>query len=370
MRKTIILFLLIINYITAQKQTVLEIVASCMENDSIYIAPAYPSTINNLYDFTFFGSNNTNFNDKYKIVIVKFNKSSTILKGNFPYPQPLILSYHVPNIGSYISYPFYIDQGNYKIFVKNNKMDYEMLQNSKPNIEFKNLKGYLRNYNLNNDSLSVNNDNYIIAKQKILKKYIVKKPNSFVAFWEIVSDFEKYGFKKIYLNNLALFSNTVKKSKSYKEFKKNLLIENSIDVGGNFPEIYFENSQIITKNNFKKYNLTLIDYWSTTCKPCITDLPKLVQLFNKYKDFNINFISIADEQNPERITLALNILKNNNVIWENYVDTKKDFQKKLNASGYPLQILIDNNGKIIMKEYGEIDLIIKKIDEYIYKNKD
>ncbi len=40
----------------------------------------------------------------------------------------------------------------------------------------------------------------------------------------------------------------------------------------------------------------------------------------------------------------------------------------MNANGYPLQIIVDKDGKIIDKKYGEIDLIESAIENYINKH--
>ncbi|MDR6516725.1 TlpA family protein disulfide reductase [Chryseobacterium camelliae] len=113
--------------------------------------------------------------------------------------------------------------------------------------------------------------------------------------------------------------------------------------------------------------MTLIDYWSTTCKPCIQDLPKLVTLYTKYKSQGVNFISVTDEKDPKRIETANHILEKNQVTWKNYFDILKEFPKKLNAAGYPLQILVDSNGTIIAREMGALDTIETKMQNYLSK---
>jgi thiol-disulfide isomerase/thioredoxin len=109
----------------------------------------------------------------------------------------------------------------------------------------------------------------------------------------------------------------------------------------------------------------LIDYWSTSCKPCIDDFPKLVELYEKYKKLGVNFISVTDESKKNKIGLAKNILTRNKVTWRNYFDINREFHKKLNASGYPLQILVDNNGKIIARKIGVLDEIETEIKKYV-----
>lgn len=94
-------------------------------------------------------------------------------------------------------------------------------------------------------------------------------------------------------------------------------------------------------------------------------MPKLVELYSLYQDKGVNFISVTDEQTPDRIDKAKQILKKNNVTWENYFDKNKEFPKKLNAAGYPLQILVDSDGNIIKRTYGELDIITEFLKNYL-----
>lgn len=74
---------------------------------------------------------------------------------------------------------------------------------------------------------------------------------------------------------------------------------------------------------------------------------------------------MTDENKKENMEKATEILKKNNVAWKNYFDMKKEFPKKLNASGYPLQILVDRNGKIVARKLGELDQIEEEIKKYV-----
>ena len=203
--------------------------------------------------------------------------------------------------------------------------------------------------------------NILKPKSWNFKNTSKKNPGSYVALWEMVDDLSKYGYHPIYKDNLKLFDPTVKKTFVYTEFSKLLKLE----ADNIFPDINLDNTNYLSKETFKDHKLTLIDYWATFCKPCIEDMPKLVEIYKEYKDKGINFISITDEQLPERIEKAKQILTKNNIIWENYFDKNKEFPKKLNAGGYPLQILIDSEGNILKRTYGELDVIKKFMEDYL-----
>lgn len=356
------------NLVLAQNNFKIELNAPAFENDSLFIGPATNAgNAKNIYSFTVDPNYNSSFLKNFNSAIARIKGKKIIIEGKIDYPQLINISYFNSKInGGYSTKPFFIEKGNFKIFVnRDNNLDYQLETSSAANIEYQKLSLELAVFNEKLKPYQENDEKDLQAKHNFLRKYIKERPNSFVVFWEIVNDFSRFGFNKLYSESLSLFSETVKKSFSYIEFKKIIDIENSTNAGGYFPSVVFENSEKVTKSDFLRYEITLIDYWSTTCKPCIQDLPKLVSLYQKYKDKKVNFISITAETKKDRIALAESILKKNNVKWKYYFDIKEEFPKKLNASGYPLQILVNSNGKIIDRKLGELDQIELTIQNYI-----
>lgn len=94
-------------------------------------------------------------------------------------------------------------------------------------------------------------------------------------------------------------------------------------------------------------------------------MPEIVNLYHQYKDKNVNFITVTDEQKPNRIELTKNILKKNNADWNNFFDLNKDFQKKVNATGYPLHFIIDENGTIIARLSNDIEEASNIMKKYL-----
>lgn len=362
-----IFFLFLTNLLFAQNNFKIKLIAPTFENDSLFIgAPLSGGNTQKIYNFETFPNPNMSCLKEFSTILVRV-KSENLIEGKISYPQPFSISYYEPEINrGHQSKLFFIEKGDFQISIsRDNNLDFTLESYSPTNLEYKNLKRQLAIYDEKLTPLEENVSNKIEAKQTYLQSYITKHPNSYVAFWEIVSDFSRYGFRKSYLKSLSLFSTNIKKIYSFVEFKKIIDIENSTNVGGNFPKVIFNSTDSITKLNFSGYKLTLIDYWATFCMPCIEDLPKLVTLYEKYKKLGVNFISITDESKQNKIELATKILNEKNVTWKNYFDINKEFPKQLNASGYPLQILVDSNGKIIARELGALDQIEIKIKKYI-----
>jgi thiol-disulfide isomerase/thioredoxin len=47
--------------------------------------------------------------------------------------------------------------------------------------------------------------------------------------------------------------------------------------------------------DFKKGNVYVVEFWATWCGPCISSMPHLAELQNKYRGENVQIISVSDE---------------------------------------------------------------------------
>ena len=91
---------------------------------------------------------------------------------------------------------------------------------------------------------------------------------------------------------------------------------------------------------------TLINFWFTTCKPCIDEMPILNAIKDQLKD-NVNFIAITFE--PTEKTRAF--LKKNKFNFTQIANAKK-FTESLNMSAFPKNIFLDKNGIVKKIENG------------------
>ncbi|MBP2618566.1 TlpA family protein disulfide reductase [Chryseobacterium jejuense] len=367
-----VLLILISNFIYSQNNFEIDLSSDPYINDSLMLgAPMTRKGFGDLYTFKI--QTNKNISDfakkvkiDYSIYYFKIHKKN-IICGFIEYPQPVAFGYiGKKGEGVYNTKIFFLEKGKYKIDLPQNIHNLEVNIDSPTNKEYRALQKSLDQFYIKSksphqrDSL-INMD----KKQEFLGEYIRKNPNSYVALWEIVNDYTFEDYHPAYLKNLNLFSTKFKQQKLYKGVETRLKAEQSTSIGQKIPDIYFDKQNKLTSESFKKYKLTFIDYWSTTCAPCIKSMPEIVKLYNEYKGQNVNFITITDEQKPNRIEVAKNILKKNNANWINFFDVNKDFQKKVNATSYPLHFIIDENGKIIARISNNIEEARTVIKEYL-----
>lgn len=93
----------------------------------------------------------------------------------------------------------------------------------------------------------------------------------------------------------------------------------------------------------------LINFWATWCPPCIAEMPNLNALYADYKD-KISFVFVAND----------NVKSVNAYLKKNQYDlpvyyASEDAPTALYSKSIPATFLIDDRGKIVMKELGSSD---------------
>ena len=98
--------------------------------------------------------------------------------------------------------------------------------------------------------------------------------------------------------------------------------------------------------NSLKGKPTLINFWFTTCKPCIEEMPVLNGIKTQLKD-SVNFIAITFEPTEK----ARAFLKNRKFNFIQIANAKK-FTDSMNMFSFPVNIFLDKNGIVIKIESG------------------
>jgi cytochrome c biogenesis protein CcmG, thiol:disulfide interchange protein DsbE len=91
---------------------------------------------------------------------------------------------------------------------------------------------------------------------------------------------------------------------------------------------------------------TLINFWFTTCKPCIEEMPILNGIKTQLKD-SVNFIAITFEK-PEK---AKAFFKKHKFTFKQIANAEK-FTNSMNMTSFPVNIFLDKNGIVRKIENG------------------
>ena len=130
-----------------------------------------------------------------------------------------------------------------------------------------------------------------------------------------------------------------------------------------FKIISFDNSNFYTRDDIKKNNYTLINFWASWCAPCKIEHPILMNLSQK-KNLMILGINFKDKE-PQAKTFLSELGNPYNLLAK---DKNGKQSVRFGVYGIPESILIDKDLMIIQKFVGPLSVddynkIIKIIDK-------
>jgi thiol-disulfide isomerase/thioredoxin len=104
----------------------------------------------------------------------------------------------------------------------------------------------------------------------------------------------------------------------------------------------------------------LVDLWATWCKPCITEIPTLIDLQETYEDTGLVIVAIAfeaedgDEQRRSRLREFVKERGINYLVLDG--GPPENFETALpsvkNVRGFPVEILVDRKGAVAVARNG------------------
>jgi thiol-disulfide isomerase/thioredoxin len=137
-----------------------------------------------------------------------------------------------------------------------------------------------------------------------------------------------------------------------------------LHVGQLAPEFYGKDmSDTVTYdfNYYKGRKVVVLNFWFTTCVPCVKELPDLNRLYDRYKDrADIIFIAPTFEFAENIDSFLVNHPFNYNILPEAY-----EAIKNYKAIAYPLNVIIDFDGRLAYISAGGMPGIEYLLDKKI-----
>lgn len=101
-----------------------------------------------------------------------------------------------------------------------------------------------------------------------------------------------------------------------------------------------------------KGKVVLVDFWSTTCDPCLAEMPELVKLYNEKKDEGFEILAVTID-GPETAAKIPSTVKKNKMTFPILLDEDTEAMDRYNPKGeLPFTAVIDKQGHIVMKRAG------------------
>jgi thiol-disulfide isomerase/thioredoxin len=83
----------------------------------------------------------------------------------------------------------------------------------------------------------------------------------------------------------------------------------------------------------------VIEFWATWCGPCITSIPHINQLYRTYREYGVEFISLAEQSVPDTVR---KMVRKHRISYHVGVDL--DTITSFRIDGYPTAVVIDHKG--------------------------
>ncbi|OPB93216.1 TlpA family protein disulfide reductase [Elizabethkingia ursingii] len=374
--KCLNLFFLVILGIYAQAQT-FDLNTTFYQKDGKKISLA-----SGVASEKYFDGNFTIINSKVKDQKILFKVKSA--KDKMVYPFNFLVT---RKDGFYFSEDFYLDSRTQSLIMGSTKdsTNYDVKyanENSFVAKEVEKYKMFYKDLRTRNDSLRAEQklifekyDSYdkipadfIHRSEKIsteieeqeklrLLEFIKKNPKSFIGFWQLVKNFQRKGYKPIFEEMYNYLSAGLKETYSGKALGKGIYSAKILAVGQVFPVpkvTSIDQKPVVFK--IPEAKIILVDFWFSHCKPCREEMPKLVELYGKYKSKGFEIISIATDITKALPHLQKTVKEDFNMMWANYLDENRKQSDEWVVTYFPSKFLLDSNGVIVQKDISVEDL--------------
>jgi thiol-disulfide isomerase/thioredoxin len=144
----------------------------------------------------------------------------------------------------------------------------------------------------------------------------------------------------------------------------NSLVCSAVEIGDPVPELQIKawlKNGVVNISEGKGKNVYIIDFWKTTCKPCIKTMPYLDKLNELYRNHDLKIISISTESaetvkrflEKRKKTDCIIAVDDDNKTFKSFVGDKEDI---------PVAFIINRSGTVVWKGHPlDIYLPLKRV---------
>ena len=110
--------------------------------------------------------------------------------------------------------------------------------------------------------------------------------------------------------------------------------------------------QNVSLRDYHGDKVVLLDFWSTSCDPCLREMPELVKIYKARKDKGFELLAISVD-GPDTLAQVSSVARDKGMIFPVLLDSETAVMDQYNPKGeMPFTVLIDRTGSIRLKRAG------------------
>lgn len=110
-----------------------------------------------------------------------------------------------------------------------------------------------------------------------------------------------------------------------------------------------------------KGKVLLVNFWASWCSACMSEMPSIQKLYDRFKGQGLEVIAVNVDENPKSVVPA--IVQKLGLNFKVFIDIDGALSQKFEVVALPFSIVVDRNFNVVWSEAGERDWASAQVQE-------